>query len=211
MCPILPLYNFSTSHTYTCVCLVTPLVSWLGCTFWVPGSCWPHPQMVEADWTNLPTMYVQVGSQASVDQSADSICGCGQQLPGTQRVQPSQLTSAGDHVKRTHQQVPIFLYKYHRMMFFAAQCGCYLVIYKPFMPKCGKLLWCQSQCVCKTSDFDWSWKVIIINVVHHKSGGSGHLGIRLMTRYESLFKEIRSSERLSARHFNRLDITSAYN
>ncbi len=54
----------------------TPLVSWLGCTRWVPGSCWPHPQMVAADWTTPAC--VQVGSQSQ--------CRLGPQLavlPGT--------------------------------------------------------------------------------------------------------------------------------
>ena len=40
--------------------LRSPLVSWLGCTRWVLGSCWPHPQMVTADWSTLA--WVQVGS-----------------------------------------------------------------------------------------------------------------------------------------------------
>ncbi len=31
----------------------TPLVSRLGFTCWVPGSCWPHSQMVAADWTTV--------------------------------------------------------------------------------------------------------------------------------------------------------------
>ncbi len=38
-----------------------PLVSRNTCTCWVPGSCWPHPGMVAADWsTSLNT--VQIGS-----------------------------------------------------------------------------------------------------------------------------------------------------
>ncbi len=46
--------------------------------------------MVTADWSTC--------TQASVVQSAATICGCGQQLPGTQRVQPSLLTK-GDFIK----------------------------------------------------------------------------------------------------------------
>ena len=38
----------------------SPLVSWLGRTRWVPGSCLPHPQMVTADWSTLA--WVHVGS-----------------------------------------------------------------------------------------------------------------------------------------------------
>ena len=72
--------------------------------------------MVTADWSTL--VWVQVRSpipyslgagwvpkavptgdptctQASVVQSAATIRGCGQQLHGTQRVQPSQLTRGG--------------------------------------------------------------------------------------------------------------------
>ena len=115
------------------------LVSRPGCTRWVPKSCWPHPQMVTADWSPLawvqvvsPIPYslgagwvpkaVQVGSQQDLRSNflvilptgdptctdletqpahrytdkccsiSCHICGCGQQLPGTQWVQPSLLT-----------------------------------------------------------------------------------------------------------------------
>ncbi len=53
--------------------------------------------MVAADWTTL-AYHILVPSPAnacflgSVDQSVVTICGCGQQLLGTQQVQPSQLT-----------------------------------------------------------------------------------------------------------------------
>ncbi len=49
-----------------------PLVRWLGCTRWVPGSCWSHPQMAAADWTTLA--WVQVGSPRGAAKSANRGC-----------------------------------------------------------------------------------------------------------------------------------------
>ena len=83
----------SSSHNRLLVPLVQFTKEWHACYHpWladlaapvVPGSCWPHPQMVTADWSTC--------TQAGVVQSAATICGCGQQLTGTQQVQPSQLT-----------------------------------------------------------------------------------------------------------------------
>ena len=50
----------STVNVNSFILLSSPLVSWLGCTRWVPESCWPHPQMVTADWSTLA--WVQLGS-----------------------------------------------------------------------------------------------------------------------------------------------------
>ena len=48
---------------------------------------------------NLHSLGDPTCTQASVDQSAVTICGCGQQLSGTQRVQPSQLTRGESGLK----------------------------------------------------------------------------------------------------------------
>ncbi len=69
------------------VCRLGPQVS----AGWVP--CWQYLGLSTLPGGD-PTC-----TQASVDQSAVTICGCGKQLPGTQRVRPSQLTRGEDIIK----------------------------------------------------------------------------------------------------------------
>ncbi len=83
MCPNLKRTNKPDSFQY--IMYMWSLVQDL--TF--PGSCLPHPRMACVDWSTLrdPTF-----TKAIVDQSAQVIHTCCNQLPGTQWVKPSLLT-----------------------------------------------------------------------------------------------------------------------